>query len=494
MARSPLETRIPRTQRLLRILRGCLGRQSRDAERSLELIELSAQIAWQCHAGVFVLPHAERMLREHVGLADPLTKPCSETRAVEGRTLHVLTEAYSIGGHTRLVKRWIELLDEEPHAVVLVRQRLAVDPDWIVPVGRDVPWIDLERAGASRRAKVARLMALFRAARRVILHIHPDDACSVAAAYRSPEADIHYLNHADHVAWLGAGLPAVLLNLRHRGAHLAETRRGIAAANCGTVPIPIPRPASADRGAARRQFGIGDRECLVLSIASGYKFTPVGNRSLLEPLDNLLVRRDVKFMVVGAEPGHPAFAPLAERHPGQVLCMGGVPSPALHRAAADIYLDSYPFCSITSMLESAALGTPVVAFQPDPEELDILYSECPWLPADRYAARDVGQLGELLHALIDDSALRQDLSARGIEGMAKHHPEAWRTAIQEHLSRNFRKTQWVERPSRVRESLLDRVLSCLMRDVQDHTDQPQALGLDRIGMFQLSLARRLGWL
>jgi hypothetical protein len=42
------------------------------------------------------------------------------------------------------------------------------------------------------------------------------------------------------------------------------------------------------------------------------------------------------------------------------------------------------------------LGTPVVAYQPDPEELEILYSECPWLPADRHPARDVGQLVESL--------------------------------------------------------------------------------------------------
>ena len=479
-----------RARRLLGILNGCLSRHACDAERSLSLIEKSAQIAWLCHAGTFVLPQAERLLLEHPALEDPVAQSSDWMKAVEGRTLHVLTEAYAIGGHTPLVKRWIELLDDEPHAVVLVRQGQPVEPSWVVPMGRHVPLIDLHRAGLSRRARVAHLRNLFHVARRVILHIHPDDACSVAAAYRSPHAEIHFLNHADHVAWLGAGLPVVLLNLRHRGTRLAEARRGIAAAACGVVPVPITRPADMDRREARQSFGIGDQECLVLTIASGYKFNPVGSRSLFEPLDRLLRRWDVKLMAVGVDARHPVFGPLAERHPGQVLCMGTVPSPTRHRAAADIYLDSYPFCSITSMLESAALGTPVVAYQPDPEELEVLYSECPWLPADRHPARDVGHLVELLDALIDDRLLREEFAVRTIGGMEQHSPRAWRAAVQRHLARDFAKTPWRKPDRPFRDGLLDQVLSGLMGDVRSYTDQAEMLGLDEIGLARITRCKR----
>jgi hypothetical protein len=479
-----------RARRFLGILNGCLSRHACDAERSLSLIEKSAQIAWLCHAGTFVLPQAERLLLEHPALEDPVAQSSDWMKAVEGRTLHVLTEAYAIGGHTPLVKRWIDLLDDEPHAVVLVRQGQPVEPSWVVPMGRHVPLIDLHRADLSRRARVAHLRNLFHVARRVILHIHPDDACSVAAAYRSPHAEIHFLNHADHVAWLGAGLPVVLLNLRHRGTRLAEARRGIAAAACGMVPVPITRPADMDRREARQSFGIGDQECLVLTIASGYKFNPVGSRSLFEPLDRLLRRWDVKLMAVGVDARHPVFGPLAERHPGQVLCMGTVPSPTRHRAAADIYLDSYPFCSITSMLESAALGTPVVAYQPDPEELEILYSECPWLPADRHPARDVGHLVELLDALIDDRSLREEFAVRTIGGMEQHSPRAWRAAVQRHLARDFAKTPWRKPDRPFRDGLLDQVLSGLMGDVRSYTDQAEMLGLDEIGLARITRCKR----
>ena len=84
--------------------------------------------------------------------------------------------------------------------------------------------------------------------------------------------------------------------------------------------------------------------------------------------------------------------------------------PDLHRAAADLYLDSYPFCSPTSMLESAVLGTPVVAFQPDPQETGILYSECPWLSPNAYTADTPQGVVDLVEALVQDSHLRQEIS------------------------------------------------------------------------------------
>lgn len=488
------ETRIMRARRLLGIFHRCVRRHTHDPERSLTLVETCAQVAWSCHAGTFVLPQAERVLREHAGLADLAAVPGDLTRAVEGRTLHVLTEAYAVGGHTPLVKRWIDLLDDEPHAVVLVRQREPFDPSWVVPLNRQVPWIHIGRMGCSRRAKVAYLANLFGVAKRVILHIHPDDACSVAAAYRSSGAEIHFLNHADHVAWLGAGLPAVCLNLRDRGTRLAETRRGIAAASCGVVPVPITLPPVVDRQDARRKFGIGDQECLILTIASSYKYNPVGSRSLLEPLDILLRRPDVKLMAVGVGAGHPVFGPLEERHPGRVLCMGIVPSPVLHRVAADIYLDSYPFCSITSMLESAALGTPVVAYQPDFEELQILYSECPWLPADRYAAHDAERLVDMLNELIDAPSLRQDLAGHNITGMHRHLPEAWRAAVRQHLTQRFAPAPWRKPAPSFRGGMVDDVLSGIMGDVRGYANQAASLGLDEIGVDEVVRYRGAGWL
>lgn len=450
-----------------------------NGERQLQAAELAGSLAWNVHPGRFALPAVERILREAPDLLGR-GAAAGMARAVQGRTLHVLTEAYEVGGHTKLVQRWIELMDDDRHAVALVRQRNPMDAAWLVPGGREVPLLDLMGAGIrDRRDRAGHLVDLFRAARRVVLHIHPDDAVSVAAAYRTPGADIRFLNHADHVAWLGAGLPATWLNLRHGGTRLAAERRGIDAGACDVVPIPITAPQALDRAEARRRLGLGEGDVLMLTVASGYKYNAIEGRSLMPALDRALRRRNLRLMAIGPDAGHPLFAELAERHPGQVQALGPIPGPDLHRAAADLYLDSHPFCSPTSMLESAALGTPVLALQPEPAEMGILYCECPGLGREDYAAADPEGFEALLDRMTGDRAHREAVSGALREGMAVHFPEAWRASLAAHMDRRLGRDGWEGGGIPTLEGPLDRVLAGLGKDpaVYAKLSRFRALGL-----------------
>lgn len=488
-ARSAGRRRLPQARRLRNTVVGCLARARGNGERRLELAETLGYLAWLVHDGSFVVPAAEAALRDDGDLVGRCGLPRDAT-ALRGRTLHVATEIYAVGGHTRLVGKWIGLLGDEKHAVVLVRQRSPYEPSWLIPEGADVPLIDLEQSGVlERRDKVARLIELFQAARRVVLHIHPNDACAVAAAYRVPGADIRFVNHADHVGWLGAGLPATFLNLRQRGTRLAARRRAIDASACDVVPLPIRPPPLIDRHAAREQLGIANREILLLTIASGPKYTPVDGRSLAPVLDALLAEADVRLMAIGPQPGHPLFAALSERHPGQVFVPGPIIDPAVHRAAADVYLDSYPFCSPTSLLESAAAGTPVVAFQPDPEELEILYAECPWLSREAYTAPDPRGLVDLVQTLARDAGRRREVSAALLAGMTKHFPEAWRQAMKAHLARQFAHPPWDGRGLKARNGALDVILAGLGHDAHQLGAEPAQLGLDERGLKEIRAKR-----
>ena len=457
-----MQRRVLASRRLLAIIEDCLGRNQGHGERLLKVAGMAGKASWSCHAGTFALPLVERALREAPHLVGRAA--CAgEAARVRGRTLHVLTEAYPLGGHTRLVKRWIECMDGEAHAVTLVRQRHPADPSWLMPAGRDVPLVDLGRFHRGPD-KVACLMALFDAAARVVLHVHPDDACSVAAAYRSPAADIRFLNHADHVAWLGAGLPVPLLNLRQRGTRLAADRRGIDEANCDVVPIPIAPPPRLDRREARRQLGLGDDEILMLTVASAAKYLPVEGWSLLPILRRILARPELRLVAIGPGAGHPVFGPLLQDHPGRAQALGVIQDPIAYRAAADLYLDSYPLGSLTSMLESAALGTPIAAFQPDLEELGILYTEPPGLAWSDYAARETEPFLALVDALVEDPALRQRRAEGLRSGIAGHFPDGWRQRLAAHLARPILPRPWKPERVPVLDGPLDRILAAVGAD------------------------------
>ncbi|HJW09834.1 MAG TPA: hypothetical protein VJ483_09385 [Holophagaceae bacterium] len=355
-------------------------------------------------------------------------------------------------------------MEMEPAAVALVSQHHAAESTWIAPEGRGIPILDFEREGVRAGLdKVATLRALMESAKRVIFHIHPDDAASVAAAHQARGVDLCFLNHADHVAWLGASLPAMLLGGRSGGNELAVMRRGIDASMCGYVPLPLTEPVPQDRRAAREQLGIGDSEVLLLTLASGYKYLPIEGRSLLEPLSLALRRPETRLMAIGPDPSHPVFTELARRHPGRVQALGVVPTPDLHRAAADIYVDSYPFCSTTSLLENVLLGTPVVAYQPDPEELGIFYSDWPNLPRSLFGAPDPETFAAKVDALAASASTRRDLGERMRQAVQIHLSTPWQEAMLALQKRTFTPVTWSGRIP-VEEGPLDRILAGLGKD------------------------------
>lgn len=445
------------------LLKGALRRAEGHPRRLLEIARFAGHLAWTAHPGSFVLPEAERALRDASGL-DGTSPGFVDPRPVSGRTLHVLSEVYEVGGHTRLVRRFLQAAEEDA-AVVLVRQGEAFSRSWVAPEGKAIPVLDLEAMGVTDSLdKVAALRLLFEAAARVVLHIHPDDAVSVAAAARAPAADIRFFNHADHVAWLGAALPALLLNARSSGARLAAARRGVPESRHALVPVPLEPPRRLSRHHARARLGLGESERMLLTVAAEYKYNAVRGRSLLEALAAVLTRPDIKLVAIGPTPAHPVFGRLAERFPGRVEALGVIPDPDHFRAAADIYVDSYPFCSPTSLFESALMGTPVVAYQPDFEILEVLYNDCPGVDRADFAAGDPARFSSLVSDLLDVASRRESMLHGFRRGIEPSLPEKWRARWADMLPRRARSGEWAV-PDRARaKDPLDVVLAGLGRD------------------------------
>ena len=436
-----LEERLELSRRFQNLLKGALRRAEGNPARLLEIAQFAGHLAWTAHPGSFVLPEVERALRDVPGLGGA-SPGFVDTRPVAGRTLHVLSEAYEVGGHTRLVRRFIQAAEEDA-AVVLVRQDGAFSPGWVAPEGKTVPVLDLETMGVKDSLqKVSVLRVLFEAAARVVLHIHPDDAISVAAAGGAVEADIRFFNQADHVAWLGAALPARLLNARPSGARLASRRRGVPESRHELVPIPLEPPRHMSRHEARARLGIGESQRMLLTVAAKYKYNPVRGRSLLEALAAVLERTDIRLIAIGPTLAHPVFGHLAERFPGRVDALGVIPDPDHFRAAADMYVDSYPFCSPTSLLESALMGTPVVAFQPDFETLEILYNECPGVERSDFAEDDPARFSSLVSDLLDSSSRRESMLHAFRRGVEPYLPDKWRARWAAMLPRRSRRGEW----------------------------------------------------
>jgi hypothetical protein len=313
---------------------------------------IAADAAARRHTGLLAAPALERLLnrlgRAHVpGDAGARPRP--------GSVLHVLTEAYPVGGHTKVAVNWVER-DARTPGVVLTDQRTPVPAHLREAVARRGGALHEGVAGADLFARARALRALAAEHEIVVLHTHMHDVLA-ALAFADPAhrpATVLF-EHADGMLWIGSAAADVVACFRGVSAQIASTRRGIAPERLRILPLPAPSRTVPSRQAARAALGLPPDAPVLLSIANPYKLAPV-----VEPAFGDLCARmldavpSAHLLVVGppaqAAPGHPRLV---------------VPGPAAdiapHLAAADLLLDSWPVTGGMTVLDAAMAGVPVLA-------------------------------------------------------------------------------------------------------------------------------------
>jgi hypothetical protein len=143
-------------------------------------------------------------------------------------------------------------------------------------------------------------------------------------------------------------------------------RRGVGVSRTVTIPLPLdPIVRTQSRPAAKAALQITSESTVLLTIATAHKFADIGSESFTSVVARVL-ERDERAMLLAVGPDGAAthWANLATRFPGRVMTHGPTPHLGVFREAADIYLDSFPFGSPTSLFEAVLFGTPAVCMRP----------------------------------------------------------------------------------------------------------------------------------
>lgn len=394
--------------------------------------EIAADFAAWNHPGRFASSRLERVLGE-IGRRAICSGRTADTDGSPRRVLHVLTEAYQTGGHTRFAWRWITGDPEREHSLVLTTPGAQV-PDWLEDSVADVTV--LESAAPIARAQELRTLADGFDA--VVLHVHMYDVVPVIAfAHRPAGPAVVFEEHADHLFWLGTSVADVVTNGRAAGRRLNVERRQVAPGRAVALPVPIPPfERTLTRAGAKRRLGIPASAPVLLTIAVPHKFMrvgPVGFCDLVEPV--LQARDDAVLIAVGPrEEGE--WAELARRTGGRVRAVGLQRDLTVFHHAADVYLDSYPFGSNTAMLEAAGHGVPVASFSPDPDAHGLLMSNFLGMEDSVVLERTPADYAARVTELLADPALRAELGDGCRDGMERAHSgAAWDEALVEVYAR-----------------------------------------------------------
>lgn len=395
---------------------------SGDLENACIYASIAAEYAWRHHPGLFSSTRLELLIQR---LGNHLTagrNTSSQRRPIRSagpmRILHVMSEAYTVGGHTKLAAQWIALDRGRAHSLLLTRRTEAIPPHLanvvsrtrgsILPIGNQQHGL---LAVASEIALAAQDFDV------VVLHIHPSDLTApIGLSSNLNRPPVVFVNHADHVFSAGASSADLLLCFRDSGRSLARVRRHIPDDRIATLPLPIPpRRRVHTIAEAKDALALRRSSVLILTVAQEYKYLSDNGATsphFLDLVTPVLLGHPHATLVAIGPSNRDRWLAAARRTNGRVRAIGIVEDPFPYREAADIYLDSTPFGSITSLLESALLGTPSLAYTPGIRPDSVLYSDPIGIPDVLMRAQTPAAYRDSLSKLIESESHRRAVGDR----------------------------------------------------------------------------------
>lgn len=387
----------------------------RQYENAGAYAQLAAGYAWGNHPGLFVSSQLEGILLtigRHLTDQADIPKQISSKPRLPQRLLHVFTEAFVFGGHTRLACKWIQEDSSRTHSVALTRQGRRSLPekvkDAVSARNGKIYFLDERPGGLLSRARLLREIA--QSADQIVLHTHPYDVVPMIAFADRNSPPVIFMNHADHVFWIGIGGSDVIAHVRESGLRTSLERRGAQPERCTILPIPLlPQPRTLSRSEAREKLGLNGSDVVLLTVASEYKYQISSETSFVEALLPVLYEQ-VKAVLLAVGPTNSGpWASGKDKTQGRVKAYGFQEDPSLFYQAADLYLDSFPFSSITSLLEAACYGVPVISYHMHPDAASVLQADDPALKDKMISFSNLDQYRNTLLRLIDDERIRLDL-------------------------------------------------------------------------------------
>ena len=317
--------------------------------------------------GILADPALEQMLLS-IGRSLPAA-PRDRPSSAKTTYLHVLTHAYPVGGHTRFCCRWIESdSTANRHHVLLTSQTQTIPDDLkrTVEHGGGQLTVLNSQLPLLERARQLREIACLQADA-VILHVHMDDPLPILAFAVDKTPPVLLVNHADHVYWLGASVADLVAEIRKSGQELTGRCRGIQGSICLPIPLRETESGSGDGGRSvehkkseRQKLGIPQEAVVFLTIASAYKYTPLNNYGFISVAQHLLERCPEAYLIAVGPSSEGPWAAASAKTGGRLIALGVKEVVSPFHAAADIYLEGFPFGSLTALLEAGLSGLPCV--------------------------------------------------------------------------------------------------------------------------------------
>jgi hypothetical protein len=266
------------------------------------------------------------------------------------RVLHVVTETYDSGGHSRLLESILQIQNTqgEPTAVFISRSGSPMFEKRCRALNTEI----IKAKGTLHE----RCLALIRKGSdfaHIFLHIHPFDiGMSLAARYlRACGKKVYFVNHADERFSFGSGAADVVCEISGFGWRLTENSRAHNSQHFLGIPISKLGVWSKGYSTTRK---------MVLSVGQSHKFNPDKSHSFPDMVTNVISRTGCSFTIVGSNGKEPWWQAARKKHPDRLHFIQAVAHEDLKKiiTTASCYVDSFPIIGGTAFAEMVYTGIP----------------------------------------------------------------------------------------------------------------------------------------
>ncbi|MCI0500860.1 MAG: hypothetical protein L0Y61_03845, partial [Epsilonproteobacteria bacterium] len=237
---------------------------NQDMESKLSMYQCCASSFWHNYSGTFIHHQLEEDL---IKISENIIDCEFDISFEADHILHVMTEAYNIGGHTRVVENWIKATSHK-HSVFFNNPHSAC-PIFLTDSVKSKNGLIIlnDKNGFVEKAKyLAQVASRFRY---VVLHHHSHDILPLLSfGTKRFKRPIFFYNHADHMWGCGYSVCDSIIEICEKGIQHSIKYRGIPEEKTFFGGIPIELSEKIDDKS-------NQIEKYIVSMASSYKYKPI---------------------------------------------------------------------------------------------------------------------------------------------------------------------------------------------------------------------------
>lgn len=341
-------------------------------EDCLVYLQVAAKFASFVHMGDHYSPELERLMHrlyERIDFKKKLNKKNAYINKGNS-VLHIATEIYEVGGHTRVLLNWVEGDAFYTNEILVTEIEEEKYPEKLLE-SYNFKFTIHNLATFQGIERIIEIRKLAMKYDYIVLHTHPEDVQTYIALINI-NIPILILNHADHRFWVGRDICNLVLEVREEGMRSSQLKRQIPKSHNIIFPIPLKVPINLSKKEARERLGLMQNEIVLLSIADQYKYTPLNGKGLKSSILEICNKYPmVRFIVIGQRDETSYWKSKDVVNNKNIQVLGKVTNVDEYYISSDIYIDSYPVSSLTSLLDGGKYGLALISFKNDTSTFEV---------------------------------------------------------------------------------------------------------------------------